>query len=285
VYGNDDGRQEPLQQSKTERHISLPSSVILSLLSRSLNFSLLLLMLARMRRMVLQSRGVISLSLLGLLVVLGLSHCNPVIAASQDNDTDSHHHPQRLSVEACRTLGFDPWQLSCETCRLLNVSSSSSSSLLLDQCHACCQSYKTLEKRTRAYGGAIVLHSNIPRAFPEIDSFLEEDLKSIIWTKKGKDRVVVTTMPGLGGGGQRGGGMMMGMGMGSMYGPPSAILWFDDLPPTNDMGISISELQQRAKEIIILEGWKRDDIRDMLLSLLPDLPQQKVLPVSSSSSS
>jgi hypothetical protein len=230
-----------------------------------------------MRRRELQSRGLISFFLQGLgLVFLCLSYCSPAISASQDSG--SHHHAQRLSVEACRTLGFDPWQLSCETCRLLT--GSSVSSLLLDHCHACCQSYKTLEKRTRAYGGAIVLHSNIPRAYPEIDSFLEQDLKSIIWTKKGKDRVVVTTMPG---GGQRGGmsNMMMGMGMGNMYGPPSAILWFDDLPPTNDMGISISELQQRAKEIIILEGWKRDDIRDMLLALLPDLPEQKLLSKSS----
>jgi hypothetical protein len=57
------------------------------------------------------------------------------------------------------------------------------------------------------------------------------------------------------------------IGGGGYYQPsPSGILWFDELPPNGD----ISELKSKAKETIILDGWKRDDVRDMLLALLPD---------------
>jgi hypothetical protein len=34
---------------------------------------------------------------------------------------------------------------------------------------------------------------------------------------------------------------------------------------------SVNELQEKAAEITSLNGWKRDDARDMLLALLPDI--------------
>jgi hypothetical protein len=153
--------------------------------------------------------------------------------ASDDEDS---------SVSACRAAGFDPWQLSCATCDILPEA-------VVAKCRACCQSYKTLEKRTHRYEGAVLLHANVPGFFPEIDTLLKEDWEKIE-AQKGKNRLRVVSIGG-----------------GGYYQPsPSGILWFDELPPSGD----ISELQRKAKETIVLDGWKRDDVRDMLLALLPD---------------
>jgi hypothetical protein len=148
------------------------------------------------------------------------------------------------SVSACRAAGFDPWQLSCATCKILPEA-------VVAKCRACCQSYKTSEKRTHRYEGAILLYAKNPNPdlSSEIDTLLKEDLEKIE-AQKGKDRLRVVSIRG-----------------GSYYQPsPSWILWFDELPLSED----ISELQSKAKETIILDGWKRDDVRDMLLALLPD---------------
>ena len=123
----------------------------------------------------------------------------------------------------------------------------------MDKCLQCCQTYKTLEKRTHRYEGAVILHANLPNLFPEIDSFLEEDLEKI-QKQKGKNRLKVVQVGG-------GGGMM--------FQQPSVILWFDESLPSNQDS-DIYELQRKSKESIMLDGWKRDDVRDMLLALLPD---------------
>ena len=159
------------------------------------------------------------------------------------------------AVASCRNAGFDPWQLSCETCNILPYDSSSP---VISKCLSCCQSYKTLEKRTHAYQGAILLHSNAAGFFPEIDSFVDEDLEKIA-EQKGEERFRVIKFPG------------GGRGMFN-HPQPSAILWFDEKPPKNEdsAGTSIFELQNLAKETIILDGWKRDEVREMLLAILPD---------------
>jgi len=62
---------------------------------------------------------------------------------------------------------------------------------------------------------------------------------------------------------------MMGM-MGMYQQEPSAILWFDT--PMNLEDISTDALAKQSDEITILggRGLGRDDIRDMLIALLPD---------------
>lgn len=45
------------------------------------------------------------------------------------------------------------------------------------------------------------------------------------------------------------------------------VLFFFDKPVA--AGISLREYASMAKETVDLDGWKRDDIRDMLKSLLP----------------
>jgi hypothetical protein len=72
--------------------------------------------------------------------------------------------------------------------------------------------------------------------------------------------------------------MMMGGGRGGGFGvvEPSSILWIDENPTTtavataNDIQkMSVDELKDRAVEITSLQGMSRDDIREMLLALLP----------------
>jgi hypothetical protein len=89
--------------------------------------------------------------------------------------------------------------------------------------------------------------------YGEINTLLEEDLERI-HDEKGSDRVLIKRTSG-------GGGGMFRM-------PPAAIFWFEETPPsTSDM----FELEEKAVETIFLDqGWKRDDMRDMLLALLPD---------------
>jgi hypothetical protein len=45
------------------------------------------------------------------------------------------------------------------------------------------------------------------------------------------------------------------------------ILWFNEIPRSN---ADIRELRTKAVETVFLNGWKRDDARDILLTLLPD---------------
>ena len=191
------------------------------------------------------------------LVLSSLCSTNSIVgAASTTAEDTTSSGDDDSAVTSCRKYGFDPWQLSCETCTILPYESSSP---VIAKCMSCCQSYKTLTKRTQAYQGAILLHSDAAaNFFPEIDRFVEEDVEKVL-EQKGNDRFRVITFQGGGGG---------------MFGrpQPSAILWLDDLPPSNfgEDGQSIYDLQNLAKETIILDGWKRDEVREMLLAILPD---------------
>ena len=47
------------------------------------------------------------------------------------------------------------------------------------------------------------------------------------------------------------------------------ILWFDELPPGAE-SMSVGELEELAPETLVLNGWKRDDIREMIKAIIPD---------------
>ena len=145
-----------------------------------------------------------------------------------------------IDVDACREKGFDPLQLSCSTCDLLPES-------VTYKCKSCCLPYKTLEKRTHRYQAAVLIDSKMSQ---EIDTLIKEDWEDIV-AKKG-NRISVKTVPG--------GGMF--------YSSPSILFWFDQIPSS---ALDVEELQELAKETIFLDGWKRDDMRDMLLALLMEV--------------
>jgi hypothetical protein len=95
----------------------------------------------------------------------------------------------------------------------------------------------------------VLVHAGFPGQYPEIDTLLQEDWENI-YEKKGK-RLIMKKISG-----------------GNMFQPePSIIFWFDEVPSSS---MSIDELQVTATETIVMDGWKRDDLRDMLLALLPD---------------
>ena len=49
--------------------------------------------------------------------------------------------------------------------------------------------------------------------------------------------------------------------------PPQMILWFDDIVAP---GQKLKDYKDAAKEIVTLDGYKKDDLRDMLTTLLPE---------------
>lgn len=59
--------------------------------------------------------------------------------------------------------------------------------------------------------------------------------------------------------------MMLGMMGGGGMGPPKLMLF-----ETRKKGGWREEDEEEAGEVIVLRGWKREDLKDMLLTLLPN---------------
>lgn len=162
-------------------------------------------------------------------------------------------------IENCKRSGFDPLQLACTTCAILPKQHRG-------RCESCCQSYKTLEKRSKRYETAILVNTGHPESVGEL---LRDDKDGIL-ERKGSSRFLVRDV-----GAEMDAMRMMGM----FQREPSVILWFDgDDDYSNGGGdfdpeaATVSELAAKADETTFLtgRGLGRDDIRDMLLALLPD---------------
>lgn len=147
-----------------------------------------------------------------------------------------------MMVDSCVAQGFDPSNLSCDTCVLLQ-----STDYHL-QCLDCCQSYKTLDSKTSRYGAAVLVH--VPGQNEEVDEFVRAEMKAIQATKDG-----VTLHSSSQGG---------GMGFYSMR--PSILYLFKD----KIVEMTTQEYAAAAQEQIVLHGWSKDDLKDMILALLPD---------------
>jgi hypothetical protein len=146
------------------------------------------------------------------------------------------------SLDSCREAGFDPYQLACGTCNLLPGS-------VIEKCKSCCLTYKTLEKRTQRYQAAIVTHAaSLSAYFPELSNMVEEDWDGLL-EQKGEKRLILKDI--------------------SDERTTPRILWFQELPPNAEFK-SVDELEKLAPETVLLSGWKRDDIREMLKAILPD---------------
>jgi hypothetical protein len=138
----------------------------------------------------------------------------------------------------CMDAGFDPWQLACSTCNVLPE-------LVKIKCLSCCQSFKTLEKQAHHYKAALLLDNGISAA---VDELLNEDYDKLLEQRKGLQ-------------------VRKAQGGGMFRTEPSAIFWFDEPP---EVGENVATLKTLASEVMILDGLNRDDLRDMLLALLPD---------------
>jgi hypothetical protein len=178
-------------------------------------------------------------TLFGTLCLIQLIGWTTVLAADESQTTNTY-------VNNCLRSGFDPWQLSCSTCSILPES-------VRETCLSCCQSFKTLDKKARRYGGAILVSTGYPSS---VEEFLKEDSEKILNQKAG---LHIKNVDG-------GGGMFQ------FQARPSAILWYDNNDNLQD-GVnsrSLESLFTNAVEVFTLDGLSRDDIREMFEALLPD---------------
>jgi hypothetical protein len=183
-------------------------------------------------------------------------------------------------LSSCRDhAGFDPFQLACSTCHMLPPSSSSSppSSSLSDACLRCCQPYKDVERIRKPYEAAVlIIHHHKSGGGGnkgEFDQFLDDDFDTLVQAK-GEHRLGklldphLDRFPTLLSNGGGGGGFYFHL-------PVATLLFFDSMDAVakhkqhgrKDKGDDA--LLEAANEVIKLDGWKRDDIRDMLTALLP----------------
>jgi hypothetical protein len=149
-------------------------------------------------------------------------------------------------MESCISQGFDPTNLSCDTCVLLR-----STDYHL-QCLDCCQSYKTLDSKTSRYKSAILVHA--AGGNEEIDNFVREELEQVQEQKEG------FTVRKSSSSSSPYGGMIFGM-------SPSVLYFFKDQVPAS---LPTKSLPEQAQEEIYLRGWSKDDLKDMIQTLLPD---------------
>ena len=153
-------------------------------------------------------------------------------------------------IRACRQQGFDPAQLGCDTCRIVPSS-------VKDSCLACCQAYKDTPSLRTPYSSAVILVSAASSMESEVETFLRDDFESLRSAKGGAAKLEKMTI--------KSSNSNNNDGFWFMRTQPAELLFLDE--PLKS-GLSEKELRQKAKESIVLYGWKREDIKDMIETLL-----------------
>ena len=162
----------------------------------------------------------------------------------------THDNNKRSLLESCRSEGFDPWQLSCETCELLPNKPH-------QKCLECCQTYKTSDALTKPYESAVLVHRPSLQAESEMEQFLTEHFDDLV-KLKGSKRLIKMEQDDSYASSSR---FMF------MRPPSQMMLWFDEVVAP---GQTLKAYKDAAKEIVTLDGYKKDDMKDMLTTLLPD---------------
>lgn len=150
--------------------------------------------------------------------------------------------------DSCHSRGFDPLQLSCDTCTLLPQKQ------LQSDCLECCQSFQTLHGQPQRFPFAVLLYNNQNE---EMMKFMDESLPQVHHVK-GSHRLVVQEAPS---------GVSMFQRM------PSIVYWMDQAPPRTNgqsLDVKLQVYESMAKEQVTVEGWQKADLEDMLLTLLED---------------
>lgn len=192
-----------------------------------------------------------------------------------------------LTEESCLARGFDPSNLSCETCHLLEESTTLSTLLqeynaknseepidIVQECRSCCQSHKFnpvlhpgQSLRGKYRYALLTYNEGSLDQFGEIKDFIDKDLNDVL-SFKGEHRFRVSAsekvnldsnmMQIM---------MMMGGGFRGVGGPPKLML-FENAKKGG--GKWSEDDEDEAGEVITLRGWKREDVKDMLMTLLPN---------------
>ena len=152
-------------------------------------------------------------------------------------------------VADCNEFGFDPEQLACHTCQILPVE-------FLHQCQTCCQNWLDIKRITKPYAAAVVIDRG---SVGDVETFFKENWDEVI-ERKGTHQLQIIQTP-------------REQQQFHFFMPrPSQVLFFDDsiaIIKNNKLTYDLSKLTKMAKEIVNLDGMKREDIKDMLISLLP----------------
>lgn len=157
---------------------------------------------------------------------------------------------QIASIEQCREWGFDSSNLSCDTCSLLLQHPKLNSEQFQKECKQCCQEYRknpiiqsdaagTDESQTHKtmYRKGVFLYGQYGlKSMDEVNDFFEKDLDMLL------DSKALTAMQG-----------------DPMQAP--LLLFFKDNV--------LEPLKNDPDESILLQKWKRDDIKELILNLLP----------------
>eukprot|EP00984_Skeletonema_dohrnii_P018201 scaffold8443_cov86-Skeletonema_dohrnii-CCMP3373.AAC.2 len=183
---------------------------------------------------------------------------------------------QKVSENWCLERGFDPTNLSCDTCRLIDESTTiqnlqqEQNINIGEECRQCCQFHKVnpvlhpdYSLRGKYKYALLTYNEGSLGQFGEIKDFLERDLSDVL-SFKGETRfkAVPSTKSAMDPE-MRMQMMMMGI-MNGGGGQPKLML-FDK----HKKGGWSEEDEEEAVEIIKLRGWKREDLKDMLMTLLP----------------
>lgn len=183
-----------------------------------------------------------------LILIIGLcaNRCVSVSSVTEETAEDW--------VASCRSVGFDPWQLACKTCEVFSGASGAAAARA--KCLECCQSYKDVERITQPYETAVLAIP--PHVGEEVQLLLDENWEEL-QKDKGKMRLLTV---------EKKVDMDM-MGFSSFFSrPPSATILFLENQPSSEKTLDYEDYQKLAKETISLDRWKREDIKDMLSTLL-----------------
>jgi hypothetical protein len=183
---------------------------------------------------------------------------------------------QIMSEENCLERGFDPNNLSCDTCRLIDQSETiqklqkEKNIDVGEECRQCCQFHKVNpvlhpgDSLREKYKYALLTYTKDTLSqYGEIKDFLERDVNDILSFKgdtrfkaiaSSKSSMDYETMMQM---------MMMGVLSGGAGQPK--LMFFDK----QKKGGWSEDDEDEAVEVIKLRGWKREDLKDMLMTLLP----------------
>lgn len=203
----------------------------------------------------------LSLLLLLRLLVGLIALCGSVLAVSaNENDAADDVAVMTGWMQGCRRAGFDPWHLACVTCDLMPSDETK------QKCLECCQSYKDIVltgggRFDKPHESAILV---LPKGMPvpeEVQKLLDDNWNELVETK-GSDRLVqMELLP------RATSALDMQR---FLYPAPTFIHFFDEeITESHRSATSAATIADAAKESISLQGWKREDIKDMLQTMLP----------------
>eukprot|EP00591_Stephanopyxis_turris_P011166 CAMPEP_0195517514 /NCGR_PEP_ID=MMETSP0794_2-20130614/10988_1 /TAXON_ID=515487 /ORGANISM="Stephanopyxis turris, Strain CCMP 815" /LENGTH=201 /DNA_ID=CAMNT_0040646331 /DNA_START=31 /DNA_END=636 /DNA_ORIENTATION=- len=185
-----------------------------------------------------------------LAVILVLSAAAAAAAAAAIPESSAQE--EKFNEEVCRSWGFDASHLSCSTCELLRESSKLAK--LQEQCELCCQAYiaNTNEKSSMVYKHIILLTGifGVPNHVKEL---LESEEFADLVERKGDAHLQTK---------QTTDGMMQRQ--------PPQLLLYKKVPKNNIDDIGVDAMIHIADEVIGLNGWKKEDIMDLLRNSLSD---------------